>query len=174
MSLAALSVGSNLGDRYANLVTVANGLSGALQAASGVYETEPWGGVEQGPYLNAVLVASVPGLEPAGWLARAQEFERAAGRVRDTRWGARTLDVDVLAVVDDDGKPVTSEDPDLTLPHPRAHERAFVLVPWAEIDPGAVLPGRGRVGELAAALPTAERAGVVRREELALPVRSPR
>jgi 2-amino-4-hydroxy-6-hydroxymethyldihydropteridine diphosphokinase len=80
------------------------------------------------------------------------------------RWGPRTLDVDVVTVTDDDGTPVRSDDPELTLPHPRAHERAFVLVPWAEVDPGAEIPGHGRVAELAAAVAD----GGVRRTDLVL------
>ena len=74
---------------------------------------------------------------PRGWLARAHELEQAAGRTREVRWGARTLDVDVVTVTGDDGTPVLSDDPELTLPHPRAHERAFVLVPWLTLEPGA-------------------------------------
>jgi 2-amino-4-hydroxy-6-hydroxymethyldihydropteridine diphosphokinase len=83
------------------------------------------------------------------------------------RWGPRTLDVDVVTVTGDDGAPVVSNDPVLTLPHPRAHERAFVLVPWAALDPAAELPGRGRVTDLLAAVPAADVAGVVRWEQLA-------
>jgi 2-amino-4-hydroxy-6-hydroxymethyldihydropteridine diphosphokinase len=104
--------------------------------------------------------------DAAGWLARAHELERAAGRTREVRWGARTLDVDVVTVTADDGTPVLSDDPDLTLPHPRAHERAFVLVPWLSLDPTAVLPGHGRVADLVAALPAEEVTAVVRWEHL--------
>ena len=132
-------------------------------AVSALYETPPWGPVEQPPYLNAI--ALVDGDRDAeGWLARAHELEQAAGRTREVRWGARTLDVDVVAVTGDDGAPVVSDDPRLTLPHPRAHERAFVLVPWAEIEPDAVLPGHGPVAELLAALPPEEVEGVVRQD----------
>jgi 2-amino-4-hydroxy-6-hydroxymethyldihydropteridine diphosphokinase len=82
------------------------------------------------------------------------------------RWGARTLDVDVVTVTGDDGFPVFSDDPALTLPHPRAHERAFVLVPWLSLEPTAVLPGRGAVADLVAALPPEDVAAVVRWEHL--------
>ena len=90
----------------------------------------------------------------------------AAGRTREVRWGARTLDVDVVTVTGDDGTPVLSDDPELTLPHPRAHERAFVLVPWLTLEPTAVLPGHGRVADLVAALPPGDVAAVKRWEHL--------
>src|SRR3712207_9369076 len=86
----------------------------------------------------------------SGWLALARQLEQAAGRPREVRWGARTLDVDVVTVTGDDGAPVLSDDPELTLPHPRAHERAFVLVPWLTLDPTAVPPGQGEVADLVA------------------------
>ena len=155
MTRAVLSIGSNLGNRLDHLRAVVAALRPV--AVSPVYETAPWGGVEQDDYLNAVLVVDEPGTDAYGWLARAHELERAAGRVRDVRWGPRTLDVDV---VDVDG--TTSADPELTLPHPRAHERAFVLVPWADVDPDAVLVGHGRVADLAE-----DRSGV-RRTDLEL------
>ncbi len=160
MTRAVLSVGSNLGDRLAHLRTVVAALGPALVAASPVYETAPWGGVEQDDYLNAVLVVDDPDTDAQGWLDRARALETAAGRTREVRWGPRTLDVDLVLV---DG--VTSDAPELTLPHPRAHERAFVLVPWADVDPDAVLPGRGRVADLAASL---DRSGLRRRPDLIL------
>jgi 2-amino-4-hydroxy-6-hydroxymethyldihydropteridine diphosphokinase len=101
-----------------------------------------------------------------GWLARANELEQAAGRTREVRFGPRTLDVDVIVVTGDDGTPVVSDDPELTLPHPRAHERAFVLVPWLTLDPNAVVPGKGRVVDLVAALPPGEVDAVVRWDHL--------
>jgi 2-amino-4-hydroxy-6-hydroxymethyldihydropteridine diphosphokinase len=143
MSRAVLSVGSNLGDRLAHLRGVVTALRPV--AVSPVYETAPWGGVEQEDYLNAILVVEDDGTDAYGWLAKARELERAAGRTREVRWGPRTLDVDVIDV---DGS--TSTDPELTLPHPRAHERAFVLVPWADVEPDAVLTGHGRIAELIA------------------------
>jgi 2-amino-4-hydroxy-6-hydroxymethyldihydropteridine diphosphokinase len=167
MSRAVLSLGANLGDRAGTLRAALTALKddGSLLARSTLYETPPWGPVEQPPYLNAVAVVRGP-RDAAGWLARAHELEQAAGRTREVRWGPRTLDVDVVAVTGDDGAPVVSDDPALTLPHPRAHERAFVLVPWAVLEPAAVLPGHGRVVDLLAALPPDEVAAVVRWEHL--------
>ncbi|MCZ2830053.1 2-amino-4-hydroxy-6-hydroxymethyldihydropteridine diphosphokinase [Modestobacter sp. VKM Ac-2986] len=161
MTTAVLSLGGNLGDRSATLHTALSALAGhGLVAASGLYETPPWGPVEQPPYLNAVAVLTGD-RDAAGWLALAHELERAAGRTREVRWGARTLDVDVVTVTADDGTPVHSDDPDLLLPHPRAAERAFVLVPWLALDPAATLPGHGPVADLVAALPLADVAAVV-------------
>jgi 2-amino-4-hydroxy-6-hydroxymethyldihydropteridine diphosphokinase len=166
VSRAVLSLGSNLGDRAATLRAAVVALKDdGLVARSTLYETPPWGPVEQPPYLNAVVVVSAP-RDAAGWLARAHELEQAAGRTREVRWGPRTLDVDVITVTDDDGTPVRSDDPALTLPHPRAHERAFVLVPWATLDPTAELPGHGQVADLLAALPPDEVAAVRRWEHL--------
>ena len=141
MSRAVLSIGSNLGDRLGHLRSVVDSLHPVL--VSPVYETAPWGGVEQDDYLNAILVVDDPATDAYGWLARAHACEQAAGRTREVRWGPRTLDVDVIDV---DG--ATSDDPVLTLPHPRAHERAFVLVPWADVEPHAVLVGHGRITAL--------------------------
>src|SRR3954449_12909757 len=163
MSRAVLSLGANLGDRAAALRSAVVALADdGLVARSTLYETPPWGPVEQPPYLNAVVLVRGP-REPAGWLARAHELEQAAGRIREVRWGPRTLDVDVVAVTEDDGTPVLSDDPTLTLPHPRAHERAFVLVPWLALDPAAELPGHGPVADLLAKLPPEDVAAVVRR-----------
>ena len=166
MTRAVLSLGANLGDRAGTLrAALASLADDGLVARSTLYETPPWGPVEQPPYLNAVAVLRGP-RDAAGWLACAHELERAAGRTRDVRWGPRTLDVDVVTVTGDDGRPVLSDDPDLTLPHPRAHERAFVLVPWLALDPAAEIPGRGPVADLVAALPEDEVARVVRWEHL--------
>jgi 2-amino-4-hydroxy-6-hydroxymethyldihydropteridine diphosphokinase len=149
-----LALGSNLGDRLASLqggvdaLCARPGLSGVQ--VSPVYETAPVGGPAQPEYLNAVLVAATT-LSARAVLDRCQEAENALGRVRTERWGPRTLDVDVIVY----GTEV-SDDPELTLPHPRAHERAFVLAPWHDVDPGAVIPGRGRVADLLAAVSTAD------------------
>ena len=137
---AVLSLGSNLGDRQAHLLAALDVLGPT--AVSPLYETDPVGGPEQGPYLNLVALADLDAEQ--AW-DRAQAAERAAGRRRDVRWGPRTLDVDVVVA---DG-PVP---PGLELPHPRAAERAFVLVPWSDVDPAAVLPGAGPVAALLAGL----------------------
>jgi 2-amino-4-hydroxy-6-hydroxymethyldihydropteridine diphosphokinase len=156
MTRAVLSLGSNLGDRYAHLLDAVRGLGDSVLVVSGVYETPPWGDPDQPEYLNAaVLVAD--GVEARAWLTRAQGLERAAGRVRDParRYGPRTLDVDVVVVWTDDGVPVSSDEADLVLPHPHAHERAFVLRPWLDIQPYAQLPGHGWVTDLLRAEPVA-------------------
>ena len=150
MTRAILSLGSNLGDRYAYLKGAVDQLGDSAVLVSGVYETPPWGDADQPAYLNAVVLAVDPAAEPAGWLARVQALEEAAQRVRDPqrRFGPRTLDVDVIAVWGEDGTPVVSDDPALTLPHPRVHQRAFVLKPWLDLQPYARLPGHGWVTDL--------------------------
>ena len=163
MTRAVLSLGSNLGDRLAHLRAAIAGLADVLVAASPVYETAPWGGVEQDDFLNAVLVVADPGTDARGWLRRGQALEDAAGRVRDVHWGPRTLDVDVVTV---DG--VTSDDPELLLPHPGTPERATVLRPWLDIDADAVLPGHGYVADLLAELGPDAEAGMRRRDDLTL------
>jgi 2-amino-4-hydroxy-6-hydroxymethyldihydropteridine diphosphokinase len=166
VSRAVLSLGANLGDRAGALRTALTALkTDGLIARSTLYETPPWGPVEQPPYLNAIAVVRGP-RDAAGWLARAHELEQDAGRTRDLRFGPRTLDVDVITVTDDDGTPVRSDDPALTLPHPRAHERAFVLVPWLTLEPTAVLPGHGSVADLVRALPADDVDAVVRWDHL--------
>jgi len=165
MTRIVLSVGSNLGDRLARLQSVVDGLGETLRAASPVYETAPWGGVEQGPYLNAVLIAEDPACDGQGWLSRAQQFERDAGRVRGQHWGPRTLDVDLIACYGE--TEVIARESNLTLPHPVAHLRAFVMVPWLAVDPGAELTlAEGArlltkpVAQLLAQLDPADREGV--------------
>jgi 2-amino-4-hydroxy-6-hydroxymethyldihydropteridine diphosphokinase len=162
VSTAVLSIGSNLGDRLDTLQGAVDAFRTWLVAVSPVYETAPWGPVPQDDYLNAVIVVSDADAGPRDWLDRAHAAEQAAGRTRDVRWGPRTLDVDVVTVDD-----VVSADPVLTLPHPRAAERAFVLVPWAAADPGASLHGTP-VQTLAANLPSDEVAGVRLRADLDL------
>jgi 2-amino-4-hydroxy-6-hydroxymethyldihydropteridine diphosphokinase len=157
-----LSIGSNLGDRLARLQSVVDGLDGAVRAASPVYETPAWGGVEQGPFLNAVLIAEDPTMDAYGWLRRAHELEAAADRVRAERWGPRTLDVDLVTCHDGE-REVTLRDAALTLPHPLAHLRAFVLIPWLAVDPDATLTVAGEpspIARLISELEPADRDGV--------------
>ncbi|MER7711621.1 2-amino-4-hydroxy-6-hydroxymethyldihydropteridine diphosphokinase [Streptomyces werraensis] len=162
---AVVSLGANLGNRLETLQGAVDALEDTpgirVKAVSPVYETEPWG-VEPGSqpsYFNAVAVLRTT-LPPSSLLERAQAVEEAFHRVRDERWGPRTLDVDIVAYAD-----LHSDDPHLTLPHPRAHERAFVLAPWLDIDPAAELPGRGPVAEL---LDAVTRDGVAPRADLEL------
>lgn len=155
---AVLSLGSNLGERENFLVGAVQALSKmpgiSPVAVSSVYETAPLGGVEQPPYLNAVLLVDTV-LTPVELMDAALVVEAAHGRIRAERWGPRTLDIDIIALGDE-----TSDDPAVTLPHPRAHERAFVLVPWAELDPDASLPRWGSVLELLGTLSPADRGSV--------------
>ncbi|PWR16728.1 2-amino-4-hydroxy-6-hydroxymethyldihydropteridine diphosphokinase [Micromonospora sicca] len=157
MTRAVLSIGSNLGDRLDHLRSAVNALGDAVRVVSGVYETPPWGDAAQPAYLNAVVLVVDPAATARDWLARARAAEAAAGRVRDPerRFGPRTLDVDVVTVWDDAGRPVLSDDPELTLPHPRAHLRAFVLRPWIDIEPHGRLPGHGWLTDLLNAEPLA-------------------
>lgn len=160
---AVLSIGSNVGDRMDYLRGCVTALGDAVRLASAVYSTAPWGGVEQDEFLNAVLLVDDTDADAGEWLRRAQYCESAARRTRELRWGPRTLDVDVIDVAG-----MQRAEPHLTLPHPRAHQRAFVLVPWLDVQPDAVLPGHGTVAELLAALPEAARHGVRRRDDLVL------
>ncbi|GAA0497193.1 MULTISPECIES: 2-amino-4-hydroxy-6-hydroxymethyldihydropteridine diphosphokinase [Streptomyces] len=162
---AVISLGSNLGNRLETLQGAVDALEDTpgvrVKAVSPVYETEPWG-VDPGTqptYFNAVVIVKTT-LPPDSLLERGHAIEEAFERVRDERWGPRTIDVDIVAYQD-----VVSQDPVLTLPHPRAHERAFVLVPWHDIDPEAKVPGHGPVAELLDAL---GRDGVAARADLEL------
>jgi 2-amino-4-hydroxy-6-hydroxymethyldihydropteridine diphosphokinase len=169
MSMAVLALGSNLGDRAEHLRAAVAALDDWLLVVSGVYETPPWptaAGGQPGDssgsaglpprrdpgqsYLNAVILVHDATATARDWLDRARACEVAAGRDRDPadRYAPRTLDVDVIAVWTDDGEPVVSDDPELTLPHPRAHLRAFVLRPWIDIQPYARLPGHGPLTDL--------------------------
>lgn len=132
MTRAFFGLGSNLGDRAATLRSAVAGIAAdpliERAVASPVYETEPVGGPEdQGAYLNLVVEVHTAAT-PRQLLLLAQRLENEAGRVRTVRWGARTLDVDVLWI---DG--VTVDEPDLVVPHPRLFERAFVLAPLADL-----------------------------------------
>lgn len=158
MTAVVLSIGSNLGDRLAHLQSVVDGLGAALRAVSSVYETDAWGGVEQGAFLNAVLTADDPNLSAHGWLRRAHELEQAAERVRDVHWGPRTLDVDLITCHDEATELIVADE-DLTLPHPYAHQRAFVLVPWLDVDPDATLTVAGEPRPVETLLAELDRAG---------------
>lgn len=169
MSRAVLSIGSNVGDRLAHLQSVVDGLGSSVRAVSPVYETPPWGGVEQGPFLNAVLIVDSAEIDARAWLHRGQTLEQAAQREREEYWGPRTLDVDVITCTEGVTE-VFSADDELTLPHPYAHQRAFVLVPWQALEPAASLTVAGvsrPLDELLAAIPADERDGV-RRTDLVL------
>ena len=157
------SIGSNLGDRLGNLQGAVDALRDTPDVivvdVSSVYETAPIGGPADNPeFLNLVVVAETT-LEPRTLLERALAIEDAYGRERGgERWGPRSLDVDLILV----GNTETDQ-PDLKLPHPLAHERGFVLAPWFEIDPLGELPGRGPIAPL---LEQADTSGVVRRDDL--------
>jgi 2-amino-4-hydroxy-6-hydroxymethyldihydropteridine diphosphokinase len=155
-----LSLGSNLGDRLGYLQGAVDGLAGVLRAVSPVYENPAWGVVDQPDFLNAVVLVEAAEVDARGWLRRAQALEQAAGRRRTIRWGPRTLDVDVVTV---DG--IVATDPELTLPHPGAHQRVSVLLPWHDVQPDAVLPGHGPI---AALLDRLDRSPMRRRDDLAL------
>ena len=163
MTRAVLSLGSNLGDRFGYLRAATAGLSDVLVAASPVYETRPWGVVDQPDFLNAVVIVDDPATDAWGWLERARALEAAAGRVRERRWGPRTLDVDIVTV--DGGR---SDDPELLLPHPGTPQRATVLRPWLDIEPDAVLPGHGPIRDVLAALGPDAEAGMRRLDDLVL------
>ncbi|MFC5939819.1 2-amino-4-hydroxy-6-hydroxymethyldihydropteridine diphosphokinase [Corynebacterium choanae] len=162
---AVLSIGSNKDDRRQLLHTVWEHFRPELLHASSIWATPPWGGVDQDEFLNATLVIETTST-PDELLRRGQALEAQARRTREVRWGPRTLDVDIVQCVvakdadmaamsaqraDDEypftgvphpqGQEIVSVDPALTLPHPYAHERAFVLVPWLEAEPNAVLRG---------------------------------
>jgi 2-amino-4-hydroxy-6-hydroxymethyldihydropteridine diphosphokinase len=145
---SVLSLGSNLGDRRAHLRAGLDVIGARIpvRAVSPLYETAPVGVVDQPAFLNCVAIVETDDPLVAWDAARAAEDTR--GRLRSTRWGPRSLDVDVVAV-----DSVVQDDPRLTLPHPRAYERAFVLRPWLDVDPDAEIAGRGPVWRLLRDLP---------------------
>lgn len=155
------SLGSNLGDRlgYLQSATTALRLTPGIRvvAISPVYQTSPMGPVEQPDFFNIVVLAESE-LPATALLEQALAIEDALERVRTVRWGPRTVDIDLVAAGDQ-----VIDSARLTLPHPRAHERAFVLVPWLAVDADAALPGHGPVAELAAA---AAATGVQRRDDV--------
>ena len=149
MTRAAIGIGSNAGDAVANVRDAFERLAalGSVAARSSLYLTAPWGVVDQPPFVNAAALLDTD-LAPRALLAALKAIERDAGRVPTYRWGPRVLDLDILTYGEE-----RCEGPELTLPHPRLHERAFALVPLAEIDP--------RFAAARDALPPGERAGVV-------------
>jgi 2-amino-4-hydroxy-6-hydroxymethyldihydropteridine diphosphokinase len=142
---AYLGLGSNLGDRLGNLrraVDLLDGRGVRVLRSSRVYETDPVGGPDQPDYLNAVVEVEASG-SARDLLEACLAVEDELGRVRGERWGPRTVDVDVLTF---DGQ--TIAEPDLRVPHPRMHERAFVLIPLLELDADPPLPGGRRASDL--------------------------
>lgn len=145
---ATVGLGSNLGDRLANLQFAIDSLNATVgtqvHSISPVYETDPVGGPAQDDYLNAVVVLKTI-LSPEQLLDATQQIELSAHRQRNERWGPRTLDLDLLAMDD-----LTINSQNLVLPHPRAHERGFVLLPWSTLDPNYIIPGHRSIAELLA------------------------
>ena len=140
MTRAYLALGGNLGDVAGEFVTALQGLSSTpamrLVALSRVYRTPPWGVTDQPDFLNMAAAIDTD-LSARALLEACLGIEKASGRVRDRRWGPRNIDIDVIAFGD-----AKVDEPDLTIPHPRAHERAFVLAPLAELADGLVLGGQ--------------------------------
>lgn len=138
MTIAYLSLGSNVGDRLGHLAAAVRRLDSPrvrVRQVSSVYQTAPQGKTDQADFLNIAAEVETD-LEPAALLLHLQEVERALGRVRHERWGPRTIDID-LALYGD----TTVQTPDLEVPHPRMKDRAFVLVPLLEVAPDLALPG---------------------------------
>lgn len=162
---ATVGLGSNLGDRLANLQFAIDSLNAIVgtqvHSISPVYETDPVGGPAQDDYLNAVAVLKTI-LSPEQLLDATQQIELAAQRERKEHWGPRTLDLDLLAMDD-----LTLNSQNLVLPHPRAHERGFVLLPWSTLDPDYLIPGHRSVAELLAEVDVS---GVRSRPDLTLVV----
>ncbi len=171
---AVLALGGNLGHRLENLQAAVDALvdTPALEVlkVSPVYETKPFGGPEhaadsvdlsrQPNFYNAVVLVATD-LTPLTLLDRALAIEQALHRRREERWSARTIDVDIIAY-----DSLVTHNNRLTVPHPRAHERAFVLVPWHDLEPEAQLPGWGPIAALLEALKPIS--GVDRRDDLSL------
>jgi 2-amino-4-hydroxy-6-hydroxymethyldihydropteridine diphosphokinase len=147
---AYVGLGANLGDREGTIAAALRLLGEhegvRVVRVSSLRETDPVGVVDQPPFLNGVALVETE-LAPRELLAALLDVERRLGRVRDVRWGPRTIDLDLLVVGD-----VELDEPGLTVPHPRLHERRFALEPLAELDPGLLIPGRGRVSDLLARL----------------------
>ncbi|MFM8842112.1 MAG: 2-amino-4-hydroxy-6-hydroxymethyldihydropteridine diphosphokinase [Actinomycetota bacterium] len=142
-----IALGSNLGDRKSSIESAIDLLKEfiEIEKVSTLIETDPVGGPEQGPYLNGVLLGRTT-LAPEELMTKLLEVEAELGRVRSVPNAPRTIDLDLI-----DYEGVVIDSPTLTLPHPRAHQRHFVIKPWLEIDPEALLVGHGRLREIMAA-----------------------
>jgi 2-amino-4-hydroxy-6-hydroxymethyldihydropteridine diphosphokinase len=143
MTRYAVALGSNQGDRIDHMRRAVDELRelGQIEAISGLYETEHVGGPDQGPYMNAVVLLETD-LSPHDLLGSLQDIETAHGRTRAVRWGPRPLDLDIVAT---DGEPIAT--PDLQVPHPRAKERLFVLVPLCDVWPEALVADRSTAAQ---------------------------
>ena len=141
---AVIALGSNLGDRESYIQSALKEMATFLtiERVSTLIETEPVGGPSQGDYLNAVVLGECE-LEAEELLKKLMEIEKNLGRVREEINGPRTIDLDIISIGD-----LVIQSENLSLPHPRAHLRRFVLEPWLEVDPEAQLVGRGSVKEL--------------------------
>jgi 2-amino-4-hydroxy-6-hydroxymethyldihydropteridine diphosphokinase len=145
MTRAYVGLGANLGDREATIRAALEALPG-LVGVSKLRETDPVGVVDQPPFLNAAAALETE-LTPRELLDTLLAVERELGRERRERWGPRTIDLDLLLYGDE-----TIDEPGLTVPHPRLHERRFALEPLLDLDPELAIPGRGRVANLLAGL----------------------
>lgn len=145
-TIAYIGLGSNVGDRKANIKKALDrlGAAGRLRKVSSFYCTEPVGFKDQGEFINAVAELETD-LSPQKLLAECGRIEEALGRIREVQWGPRTIDLDILLF---GGEVVRDHDPDLAVPHPLLTERRFVLVPLAEIAPHAIHPVLGKTVEL--------------------------
>ena len=143
-----IALGSNVGDTNSHLHHAIDQLGKVISVTrvSSFYKTAPVGGPAQDDFLNAVLIGESD-LDPLDILVAMQEIETLAGRTHEVHWGPRTLDLDLISY----GEAII-EEPHLELPHPRAHERAFVLEPWLEIDPDGALVGKGPIKDLLKAI----------------------
>lgn len=146
---AVIALGANIGDPREQMEIAISLLRESLEikSVSSIYTTAPVGGIDQPDFLNAVCIAESE-LPAADLLALLHGIEKTLGRTREIHWGPRTIDLDLIQYGG-----ILSYAEELTLPHPRAHERRFVLEPWNEIDPEAILLTHGKVSELLAQLP---------------------
>ena len=146
---AVIALGANIGNPEEQMQIAIALLQDSLEliAVSSIIKTAPVGGPTQPDYLNAVCIAESE-LSASELLGLLQGIEKSLGRVREERWGPRTIDLDLIQY-----GTILSAANELTLPHPRAHERRFVLEPWFEIEPDAILLTHGKISELLAQLP---------------------